>query len=456
MYNLNQKRGWYMVLFAPFRGITYNLQKFGRDISSLLTPPYDVISEEEQEYYHQINPYNVIRLILGKEKIGDTDWDNKYTRAADLFKKWQKEGILVRAKKPCVYLTCISYEIKGELKHRWGIIGLVKIEDPESKMILPHERTFSAHKEDRLRLMKACSAQLSQVFGLYSDPHNKVIEIVKEKVNLESPLIEFEFRDKTKHKMWIIENEPSLFQKLHELFKEKRIVIADGHHRYETSRNYRDMMRMRYGRNPNRSYEFVMMYLANMEDEGLTVLPSHRLLKKAKNFELNKFLTEIEKFFEVRKSSILEEHEIERVLLKLGKENNAFAFFCHGSEDIYFLSLKESAKDKIGTDVHPALKKLDVLVLSRLIFQKILGFSREDLDNTSIFHYTTDIGRAIDQVRSGKYQMAFLLNPTKIEAIKEITLNSLIMPRKSTYFYPKILTGLVFNKVDPNETIQLP
>ncbi len=444
-----------MVLFAPFKGITYNLKRF-KDIPTLLTPPYDVITEEEQDYYYRIHPYNVIRLILGKERIGDTDWDNKYTRAADLFKKWQETGILVRAKNPCIYLTCITYEIKGKIKHRWGIIGLVKIEDSDSKMILPHERTFSAHKEDRLRLMKACSAQLSQIFGLYSDPENKIIEIVKEEVDISSPLIDFEFRDKTRHKMWIIENEPSLFGELFELFKEKRIMIADGHHRYETSRNFRDMMRIRYGRNPNRSYEFVMMYLVNMEDEGLTVLPSHRLLKKAKEFELNKFLTEAKKFFEITKSDLLDEREIAKKLLNLGKSNNAFAFFSHGSPDIYFLSLKESAKNEIGNDIHPALKKLDVLVLSRLIFQKILGFSKEDLDNTNIFHYTTDIGKAIEQVKNGEYQMVFLLNPTKIEDIKEVTLNSLIMPRKSTYFYPKILTGLVFNKVDPDEIIQLP
>ncbi len=445
-----------MVLFAPFKGITYDLKRFSKDISSLLTPPYDVISEEEQEYYHQLSPYNVIRLILGKEKVGDTDWDNKYTRAAELFKKWQETGILVRAKNPCIYLTCISYEIKGKIKHRWGIIGLVRIEDPDSKMILPHERTFSAHKEDRLRLMKACSAQLSQVFGLYSDPANRIIELVKEKVDIKSPLIDFEFRDKTRHKMWIIENEPSLFRQLFELFKEKKIMIADGHHRYETSRNFRDIMRMRHGRNPNKSYEFVMMYLANMEDEGLTVLPSHRLLKKVEGFELNRFLEEANKFFEITESPILDEQEIEERLLKLGRNNNAFVFFSHGSKEIYFLSLKESAKDKIGDDLHPALKKLDVLVLSRLIFQRIFGFSKEDLDNPKIFHYTTDMGKAIEQVKRGEYQMVFLLNPTKIEDVKEVTSNSLIMPRKSTYFYPKILTGLVFNKIDPDEIIQLP
>ncbi len=448
-----------MVLFAPFRGITYNIKRFKNEISKLVAPPYDVISKEEQDFFYKIHPYNVIRLILGKEKVGDTDWDNKYTRAAEYFNKWQREGILVRAKRPCIYLTCISYEINGKVKDRWGIIGLVKIEDSDSKQILPHERTFSAHKEDRLRLMKACSAQFSQIFGLYSDPEEKVMSLVKERVNLDSPLLDFLFIDGTRHRMWKIEDDSLLFRQLREIFEEKRIIIADGHHRYETSRNLRDIMRTRYGRNPYKSYEFVMMYLANMDSEGLTILPSHRLIKKASGFDIGSFLKDISQFFDIEELLIHDRGNIENDIMekikKIGEKNSVFAFFANGSDRIYILSLKPDQRDNMGNDLHPALKELDVLVLSRLIFQRVLGFSKEDLDNSNIFHYTTDIEKAINQVRKGDYQMAFILNPTKVEAIKKVTMNSLIMPRKSTYFYPKILTGLVFNKIDPNEIIEI-
>ena len=444
-----------MVLFAPFRGITYNFRKF-KDISQLVAPPYDVISDKEQDYYYKVSPYNVIRLILGKEMVGDTDWYNKYTRAAEYFKKWLKEGILVQAKRPSIYLTCISYRIKGEIKHRWAIIGIVKIEDNDSKMILPHERTFSAYKEDRLRLMKACSAQLSQIFGLYSDPKDEILSLVKERVKIDSPLIDFEFKDKTRHKMWVIEDDTALFKRLKEMFSEKRIIIADGHHRYETSRNFRNLMRIRYGRHPYKSYEFVMMYLANMDNDSLTVLPSHRLVKKASNFELNKFLKEASELFDITELNTFETKKIEAILSELGLKNSTFIFFTHTTSKGYIMHLKEEAKEQIGNDLHPALKKLDVLILSRLVFQRLLGFSKQDLDNNMIFNYTTDIEEAIQQVKEGKFQMAFLLNPTRIESIKEITMNSLIMPRKSTYFYPKILSGLVFNKIDPNEIIQIP
>lgn len=449
-----------MVLFAPFKGITYNLRRF-KDISTLVAPPYDVITEEEQDSYYRISPYNVIRLILGKKKIGDTDWDNRYTRAAEFFTRWQEEMVLVRAKYPSIYLTCTTYEINSTVKKRWGLIGLVKIEDDASNAIFPHERTFSAYKEDRLRLMKACKAQFSQVFGLYSDPERTILNRLMEKIEESSPDLDFEFVDGTRHKVWIIENAIHLFKELTRLFQDKKVIIADGHHRYETSRNFRDIMRLRFGKYPpNRSYEFVMMYLSNMDDEGLTVLPSHRLVKEVGGFELNNFLSHVSNFFEIITVPFLSRDDsvekIKELLSKYGINNTAVAFFAHGSSVAYILSLRPGGRTHMGDDLHPALRKLDVLVLSRLIFQRILGFSREDMDNDKIFHYTADITNAISQVSKGHYQMAFLLNPTKIEHIKEVTNNYLIMPRKSTYFYPKILTGLVFNKIDPHEIVQLP
>ncbi len=449
-----------MVLFAPFRGITYNAQRF-KDISTLVAPPYDVITEDEQDFYYKINPYNVIRLILGKKKRGDTDWDNRYTRAAEYFKRWQEEMVLVRSKHPSLYLTRITYKLNNTTKSRWGLIGLVKIEDDGSKRILPHERTFSAYKEDRLRLMKACSAQLSQIFGLYSDPEGTIMNNLKEKVDLDAPALDFEFIDGTRHKVWIIENDFQLFKELTRLFQDKKIIIADGHHRYETSRNLRDIMRLRFGKYPpNRSYEFVMMYLSNMDDDGLTVLPSHRLIKEVSGFGLDGFLAHASQFFETTEIPFSNEEDVAKkvkeLLFRYGANDTALAFFAYNSPSIYIFTIKPGAREQMGDDLHPALKRLDVLVLSRLIFQKILGFSKEDMDNNRIFHYTTDIKKAMSQVSRGDYQMAFLLNPTKIDHIKEITNSSLIMPRKSTYFYPKILTGLVFNKIDPHEVIQLP
>ncbi|UCF55778.1 MAG: DUF1015 domain-containing protein, partial [Deltaproteobacteria bacterium] len=265
-----------MAIIAPFKGLTYNFERLD-DISTLMAPPYDVISEEEQEEYYQTDPYNVIRLILGKKKTGDSDWDNRYTRSADFYKRWESEEILIRTDSPSMYATSLAYdpgEGSGE-RVRWGLIALVRIEDEDSGVILPHERTFSAHRDDRLKLMRACSAQLSQVFGLYEDPENSVFGALKKAIQA-PPQISFQFNDGTSHQLWVIQDR-SISRKVADAMYNKSIIIADGHHRYETSRNFRNIMRARYGWRPaNRSYEYVMMYLTNMNDVGLTILPSHR------------------------------------------------------------------------------------------------------------------------------------------------------------------------------------
>ena len=451
-----------MAIIAPFKGTTYNFHS-GQDLSRLVTPPYDVISEKEQDEFYQADPHNIIRLILGKRKVGDSDWDNRYTRAADEYSRWESEGILMRSAHPGIYLTSLTYEPgNGEdLRTRWGIVCLVKIEDKGSRVILPHEKTFSAHKDDRLKLMRACNAQFSQIFGLYEDPENAILNACKKDAT-SSPQVSFEFKDGTKHQMWHLQGR-SLFKKIARTMAEKPIFIADGHHRYETARNYRNILRKKYGsRHMSQSYEYVMMYLSNMNDKGLTILPSHRLVKAAPEIEIQPFLESLEEWFNITRfpfsgMDIPETcAKLKRELERTGLHNTVMAFCHHSAEQLYIFSLKPDAREKVGKDIHPSLRKLDVLVLSKLVLQKALGFTRADLDNSDIFHYQSSMETAVTEVVSGKYQMAFLLNPTQMEQVREIAGDSLVMPRKSTYFYPKVLTGMVFNKIDPNETIYTP
>lgn len=451
-----------MPIIAPFRGLIYDFSVI-KDLSTVVAPPYDVISEDEQAAYYRADPHNVTRLILGKKKRGDSDWDNRYTRAADCLKRWESAGILIRSYQPCVYITSLTYKPGNgaEQRTRWGIIVLVRIEDEGSGVILPHEKTFSAHRDDRLKLMRACNAQLSQIFGLYEDPENTIVNACKTTIDLPAQ-IAFEFGDGTKHEMWILQT-PSLFKKVAGIMLEKPIFIADGHHRYETARNFRNIMRARYGLRPaNRSYEYVMMYLSNMDDEGLTILPSHRLIKRAPGFQLQPFLEKIEKKFEITKFP-LSSHDpssqylvLKQKLEEAGRSNTAILFINRDASGYHLFSLKPGEREKMGNDLHPSLKKLDVLVLSRFILQEGLGFSRGDLDNEELFHYDSSMRATVSQVQSGNYQMAFLLNPTKIGQVKEIASHFLVMPRKSTYFYPKVITGLVFNKIEPHEIIQVP
>ncbi len=450
-----------MAILAPFKGITYNFHS-KPDMSRLVTPPYDVISEDEQEEFYQADPHNIIRLILGKNETGDSDENNVYTRAADYFKKWESEEIFIRADQPCIYLTSLTYDPgNGESpRTRWGIVALIKIEDEGSGVILPHEKTFSAHKDDRLKLIRACDAQFSQIFGLYEDPDNEIIDLCKNEAG-STLQIAFDLKDNTKHGMWSLKS-PSLFKKVSEIMTEKPIFIADGHHRYETSRNFRNILRKKYGTGPSdKPYEYVMMYLSNMNDEGLTILPSHRLIKSAPDFENELFLEKLKEWFNITGLPFTGTDisqgciEVKKELEQAGRENTVMAFYRHRSEKIYLLSLKPDARGKMGAGTHPALRELDVLVLSKFVLQKALGFSKADLDNSEIFHYQSNMEKAILEVESGNFKMTFLLNPTKIEQVIEIAGNSLVMPRKSTYFYPKVLTGLVLNKIDPNETIQI-
>jgi len=451
-----------MAIVAPFKGITYNFHSV-QDLSRLVAPPYDVISEEEQDEFYRADPYNIIRLILGKRKLGDSDWDNRYTRAADSYRRWQSEDMLIRSEHPSLYLTSLKYDPgNGEAQRvRWGIIVLVKIEDEDSGVILPHEKTFSAHKDDRLKLMRACNAQLSQIFGLYEDPENTILDACKNAAD-PTPQISFDFKDGTKHQMWSLQSH-TLFSKVRDVMSEKPIFIADGHHRYETSRTYRDIMRKRYGRRPaNKSYEYVMMYLSNMNDEGLTILPSHRLIKNAPGFKLESFLETLKQWFVITEfpfsdTSIPQQCvNLKKKIEEAGRLNSVMALCQHKAGKFHILSLKPDARGKMGGDIHPSLAKLDVIVLSQFVLQRSLGFSREDLDNSEIFHYQSSMETAVSEVASGNYEMAFLLNSTKIEHVREIAGNSLVMPRKSTYFYPKVLTGLVFNEIDPHEIIHIP
>ncbi|MFN3534241.1 MAG: DUF1015 domain-containing protein [Desulfatiglandales bacterium] len=445
-----------MAIIAPFKGITYNWQLF-KEPSHLLAPPYDVISEEEQDYYYLLHPHNIIRLILGKKRIGDSDWDNRYTRAADHFKRWLEEGVLVRAKEPCLYLTSVRFKADegGPTFERWGVIGLVRIEEPDSSVIMPHEKTFSAHKEDRLKLMRACNAQFSQIFGLYEDGDKSIKQIIDHYSKTEH-LLHFTFRDNTEHKFYVIKD-PSIISTIYNSFLSKKILIADGHHRYETARIFRNIMRTKYDPKPsNRSYEYTMMYLADMLGEGLVILPTHRLVRTAPLTEPAQILNGLKDYFHVR---VFKDNDLGYLLKELkasGRSTPSFLARFRGLRDTYLLSLQPTGWDAIGDDLDPSLKVLDVMVLSRLFFQKVLGFKKEHMDREEIFHYTSDPLQAFEATEKGEYLISVLMNPTKIEQVRDVAQKGLVMPRKSTFFYPKVLSGLVLNKIDPYEIVYVP
>ena len=288
----------------------------------------------------------------------------------------------------------------------------MRIEDEGSGVILPHEKTFSAHKDDRLKLMRACNAQFSQIFSLYEDPDNRVMDCVREVIEGQ-PLLSFDFKDGSHHALWSVQQRP-LFKKVAEALSDKRIFIADGHHRYETARNYRNSMRARYGhRPPNRSYEFVMMVLTSMDDEGLMILPSHRLVRRCDTFSPGAFFEKVGQWFDIEEMPFSKTQgktaaaSFKRALADRGRSRSTIGLFHKGGEHFSMLSLKPEKRDEMGDDLHPSLRQLDVLVLSRFLLQRTLGFTPEDLNNEEIIHYQSSLTKAVDMVESGTHRMAF-------------------------------------------------
>jgi uncharacterized protein (DUF1015 family) len=440
-----------MAVVKPFCGITYNLERF-QDLGTLVTPPYDVISASEQEAYYLADPYNVIRLELARVTPDDTESDNRYTRAAETYRGWLREGVLRQAKEPCFYVTAHTYQVGQERRTRMGIIARVQIEEEGSDVILPHEQTFPAHKTDRLKLMEACRAQFSQVFSVYEDPENLLGDVFSA-CESSRPRASFSFKDGSEHRMWTLTDAGAL-QTVENAFKGRTLYIADGHHRSETARNYRNAMRAKGGGAGEDAHEYVMMYLSAIDDRGLTILPYHRLLAGKTPFDAEAFVARASEFFSVNAIGLGDGNDagaIQTKLVAAGARRTSFVV-CTRTGDCLLLQLKPEAFGHVAADLHPALRGLDVQVLSDLIFQKTMGFTPRDMENDALFRFDSSIESCLAKVRSGDAEAAFLLNPTPIEAIREVAAAGLVMPRKSTFFHPKVLTGLVLNPLEDYES----
>ncbi|MFZ5573490.1 MAG: DUF1015 domain-containing protein [Thermodesulfobacteriota bacterium] len=438
-----------MAMIAPFRGIRYNPDII-KDVTEVVTPPYDVISPAEQEKYFNRHPYNIIRLDLNPPSPRDTAGDNPHTRAAAAFAEWQRQGVLRRDSQPAIYLSRVDFNRKGRTVSRHGMIVQVKLEPFENKIILPHEKTFSKVKSERLDLMKACHANFSPVFSLYSDQEGIQERLLAAAEN-SPPVMDIVEDHGLRQRMWVI-TEPAVHDFVVRSFAAKRLFIADGHHRYETALNYRQWLSDKTPDwRPDHPANYMMMYLCSMEDPGLVVLPAHRLLSDVPADALADFIRAAADWFEIETVPFTpEEFRPARELfldrLERRRDNATIGVAMAGRRELYLLTLRQGAMDRLsGGDIPPALKSLDVTVLTRLILMEILGFDQGRLDDERFITYSSDAVGAVEAAVSGGCKIAFLLNPTKIDQVRAIAEAGLIMPRKTTYFYPKPITGQVIN-----------
>jgi uncharacterized protein (DUF1015 family) len=463
-----------MAIVAPFKALRFNPLKLER-LEDVVTPPYDIIDEKNQAAFQARNPYNMIYLDISKSPGKGDDSNERYNSARDYFAKWQEEEILIREAEPAFYLYLIDYKLPtGQRFTRKGFIGLVKLSDFSEGVVRPHEQTFDTVTADRLRLMDTCKAQFSQIFSLYSDPEMQIMKALEAGCS-EKPLYEVRDADGGMHSIWPVTDKDTLAS-VQEMFKDNAVYIADGHHRYKTSLQYSQLMKDGQGQLSAQSpYNYTMMYLCPMEDPGLKVLPTHRLVTLPDDVlpglptmdELTSMLSahfHLEEIIggsrEIFLGEVLARME-ERILTK-EHESTMFGLY-HADEDrCFLLTLKKKAVEIEALANRPtALQDLDVVVLSDLVVKNILGLEYERIENDNLVRYFADPDEALDVAVKecvhcdDSLCLLFLMNNTKVSQVKRVADEQLIMPHKATYFYPKILTGFLMNKLVADEKVGL-
>ena len=447
-----------MAEIAPFRGLRYNPEKF-RDLAQVVIPPYDVISPAEQEHFHRKSPHSFIRIELGEATPGDGALDNPHTRAAACLDQWLREQVLVRNPEPAIYYYEHDYRNGAEapVKTRYGFICVLRLEDFSTGKVRPHEKTFKAIKDERLSLMLATNVNPSPVFGLYPDSKEEVDATLRA-ARQPAPVIDFTDEDGMAHHVWCV-TETGALRHARDLMQAKPIFIADGHHRYETALNYRNVQRKLHGSHPRASCEYIMMYLTNLDQPGLTILPTHRVLRNLGSWDPEAFIAAARLFFDVRCYDAAnggDESGWKDDLAQGGaRKETAIGFYCRETGCVYVLTAKREAVSAYLAQkgVPGPLQSLDVVILDRLVLHDLLGLSEEFLGNQHNISFVQDFEQALGAVRDGKFDAGFFINSTRIDQVQEVAGAGLIMPHKSTYFYPKVISGLVINPLSAHEEI---
>ncbi|GBR76037.1 protein DUF1015 [Candidatus Termititenax persephonae] len=422
-----------MARIKPFRGIRYNKAKV--NYSDVVTQPYDKISPELLNAYYERSPYTTARLIRNKEA-------DPYQAAAAELNRWLDEQVLVQDEQPAIYAYHQAYQVNGEQKVRQGFVALAGLEEFSQKIILPHEKTLAQPKADRLNLLRATNAHFGQIFFLYSDPQKKVEALLAEAVNREPDAVAVDhFGDR--HTLWKI-TDTKIITAAATVLADKQLLIADGHHRYETACNFAREQGVTLGtENP---YGYTMATLVNMDDEGLTVLPTHRLLHGLVDFTEAAFLTKAAEHFVITPHHALE-HLLKAMQEKRAAGQISLGFYA-GQPLLYELTLQNKASmDNLAADKSSAWRQLDVAVLHTLILENILGITPEKQAAQKNLNYIRTAHGAFEQVLNGQEQAVFFLNNTTVAQMYATVLAGDIMPQKSTDFYPKLLSGLVIYKI---------
>jgi uncharacterized protein (DUF1015 family) len=426
----------------PFRGLRYNPSKV--KVAEVVTQPYDKITPQMQDRYYGSSPYNLVRIILGKPQTGDSEQQSVYTRAAALLHQWRCDGVLVPDDEPSLYLYTQTFRVPGDssgaVMERRGFIALGQVEDYDQNVVFRHEQTLSKPKADRLNLLRATQSHFGQIFMLYSDPAAEVDAVLRSAAADGPPAADVCDEYGVQHRMWKV-SDPNVIQAVQTKMADKKLIIADGHHRYETALNYRNEMRKQAGMRSSEPYERLMMTFVNMDAPGVVILPTHRVVFGLEDFSIFEMVAKLQFNFEVEDVGPLAEvaAAIER-LPQAGQDRTALlAVTAHGG---FLLRSRPEIKWNGATTLSERQRALDVVQLHKLVLEGVLGLPEEDIRDQKHLRYVRDAGDAVEQVREGA-NVAFLMNPVRMEQVRDIAFGGEVLPQKSTDFYPKLLSGLV-------------
>lgn len=431
-----------MADIRPFRALRYNLQRVSA--SQVVTQPYDKISPAMQERYYGASPYNLVRIILGRHQDGDNTVENVYTRAAAFARQWRQDGILQPDDEPSIYAYSQTFKApSGKNFERRGFIALGRVEDYSAKVVYRHEQTLAKPKADRLDLLRATRAHYEQLFLLYEDSG----EVDALLATPNEPTIEVTDEYGVVHRVWQFAD-PHVVNAVREKMRDKKLVIADGHHRYETALNYRNECREKSSTaDPDAPYEFVMMTFVNVNDPGLLVLPTHRVVHSLNSFSFDEFKNASSRLFEVAEvESGMDSARATALLNEKGRSGTAF--LAVSSNRALLLHSPKPAGSKFLAGLSSRQQSLDVVQLHKGLLEGVLKLSEESIRNQQNLSYVREASDALEQVRQGKANIAFLMNACPVQKVRDVALAGEVMPQKSTDFYPKLLSGLTAYALD--------
>ena len=442
-------------------------------MADVVTQPYDKIDSTMQERYYNLSPYNLVRVVLGKKQPDDTEERNVYTRAAETLKKWRAEHVLREETTPALYGYSQTYTVPGtggttgvpaEIRERRGFIALGQLSDYADQVVFRHEQTFPKHKSDRLALFKATRAHCEQIYMLYSDPTFTAERVIFEALpetagsgalvrhDARTPDLEIVDEYHVVHRVWKL-TDPTLIQSVLDAMKDKWLLIADGHHRYETSVTYMHERAEEQHIDPKAAPKMtpdglpqpafpeqaMMMTFVNMDAPGITILPTHRVVSRIEGFSLRGFAEGAKPYFDVKElASSLTPPQL---LAKLN-ESEGVAFVAATREGNLLMTPKVQAIAPLLAGLSPRQQQLDVTQLHKVVIEKLLGLDEETVRKGEKIRYYREAEESVERVKSGKADVAFLIKPVTLEQMKDISLNLEVMPQKSTDFYPKLLSGL--------------